>query len=65
MPENRDKSYPTANKMLHSFQSDALVIVHPPDGREKLHYPKLRPVPQRIWDIMQLSWPPVPTLDSG
>ena len=65
MPENRDNPYPTAKKILRSFQSYALVIVHHPDGREELHYPKLRPVPQQIWDIMQLSWPPVPTLDSG
>jgi transposase len=65
MPENRDNPYPTAKKMLRTFQSYAVVIVHHPHGREELHYPKLRPVPQQIWDIMQLSWPPVPTLDSG
>lgn len=65
MPENRDNPYPTAKKMLRVFQSYALVIVHYPDGREVIHYPKLRPVQQQIWNIMQLSWPPVPTLDSG
>lgn len=65
MPENRDNPFPTAKKMLRVFQSYALVIVHHPDGRQVIHYPKLRPVQQQIWNIMQLSWPPVPTLDSG
>lgn len=65
MPENRDNPYPTAKKMLRAFQSYALVIVRHPDGRDEVHYPKLRPVQQQIWDIMQLSWPPAPTLDSG
>lgn len=65
MPENRDNPYPTAKKMLRAFQSYALVIVRHPDDRDEVHYPKLRPVQQQIWDIMQLSWPPAPTLDSG
>jgi transposase len=65
MPENRDNPYPTAKKMLRAFQSYALVIVHHPDGRDEVHYPKLRPVQQQIWNIMQLSWPPAPILDSG
>jgi transposase len=65
MPENRDNPYPTAKKMLRVFQSYALVIVHHPDGQDEIHYPKLRPVQQQIWNILQLSWPPAPTLDSG
>jgi transposase len=65
MPENRDNPYPTAKKMLRAFRSYALVFVRHPDGQEEVHYPKLRPVQQQIWNIMQLSWPPTPTLDSG
>ena len=65
MPENRDNPYPTAKKLLHAFRSYALVIVRHPDGREEVHYPKLRPVQQQIWDIMQLSLPSAPTLNTG
>lgn len=65
MPENRDNPYPTAQKMLRAFRSYALVIVHHPDGHDEIHYPKLRPVQQQIWDIMQLSLPSAPTLNSG
>lgn len=65
MPENRDNPYYTAKKMLRAFLSYALVIVHHSDGREEIHYPKLRPVHQQIWNIMQLSWLPAPTPDSG
>ena len=65
MPENRDNPYPTAKKLLRTFRSYALVIVHHPDGHEEIHYPKLRPVQQQIWDIMQLSLPPALTLDTG
>jgi transposase len=65
MPENRDNPYPTAKKLLQAFRSYALVIVRHPDGREEVHYPKLRPVLQQIWDIMQLSLPSAPTLNTG
>lgn len=65
MPENRDNPYPTAKKLLRVFRSYALVFVRHSDGQEEVHYPKLRPVQQQIWNIMQLSWPPAPTLDSG
>jgi len=65
MPENRDNPYPTAKKMLRVFRSYTLVIVRHSDGREEVHYPKLRPVQQQIWDIMQLSLPSAPTLNTG
>lgn len=65
IPENRDNPYPTAQKMLRAFRSYTLVIVHHPDGPEEIHYPKLRPVQQQIWDIMQLSLQSAPTLNSG
>lgn len=65
MPENRDNPYPTAKKLLRAFQSYALVIVRHSDGHEEVHYPKLRPVQQQIWNIMQLSLPSVPTLNTG
>jgi hypothetical protein len=51
--------------MLRAFQSYALVIAHHPDGRDEIHYPKLRPVQQQIWNIMQLSLSSTPTLNSG
>ncbi len=65
MPENRDNPYPTAKKLLRAFRSYALVIVRHPDGQEEIHYPKLRPVQQQIWDIMQLSLTSAPTLNTG
>ena len=65
MPENRDNPYPTAKKLLRAFRSYALVIVRHSDGHEEVHYPKLRPVQQQIWNIMQLSLPSAPTLNTG
>jgi transposase len=64
MPENRDNPYPTAAKMLKAFQDYALVIVRHADGHEDIHFPKLRPVQQQIWDMMGLS-PPSPTPIEG
>jgi transposase len=57
MPEHRDNPYPTAAKMLKAFQDYALVIVRHADGHEDIHFPKLRPVQQQIWDMMGLSPP--------
>jgi transposase len=57
MPEHRDNPYPTAAKMLKAFQDYALVIVRHADGHEDIHFPKLRPVQQQIWDLMGLSPP--------
>jgi len=64
MPENRDNPYPTAAKMLKAFQDYALVIVRHADGHEDIHFPKLRPVQQQIWDMMGIS-PPGPTPIEG
>jgi transposase len=57
MPEHRDNPYPTAKKLLQAFQDYALVIVRHADGHEDVHFPKLRPVQQQIWDLMGLSPP--------
>ena len=65
MPENRDNPYPTAKKLLQAFQDYTLVIVAYPDGREEVHYPKLRPVQEQIWNIVQSVSLPPPTLVSG
>lgn len=63
MPEKRDNPYPTAKKLLQAFQDYTLVIVEYPDGREEVHFPKLRPVQQQVWDIMQPTSLPPPTLN--
>jgi transposase len=65
MPEKRDNPYPTATKLLRTFQDYALVLVQHPDGQVEIHQPKFRPVQQQIWDILQTVLRPVPTLDSG
>lgn len=59
MPEGRDNAYPTARKLLRAFASYTLVIVRHKDGSESVHYPKLRPVQQQIWEI--LKFPPLPS----
>ncbi len=55
MPEGRDNPYPTAKAMLRAFQDYALVMVRHGKHQEEVHHPRLRPVPQQIWDIMGLS----------
>ena len=63
MPEKRDNPHPTAKKLLQAFQDYTLVVVEYPDGQKKVHYPKLRPVQQQIWNIMtECSSLPPPTL---
>jgi transposase len=57
MPEKRDTAYPTATALLRAFADYAWVIVRAGDGREEVHYPRLRPVQQQIWDILELSLP--------
>jgi transposase len=54
MPEGRDNPYPTAKAMLRAFSDYALVIVHDADGHKAVHYPKLRPLQQQIWNILGL-----------
>lgn len=58
MPERRDNAYPTAKAMLRAFADYALVWVRQSDGSEAVHYPKLHPVQQQIWEILRL--PPLP-----
>jgi transposase len=57
MPEGRDTATPTAKALLRAFADYALVLVYHPSGAEDVHYPKLRPVQQRIWNIMGLPPP--------
>jgi transposase len=54
MPEGRDNPYPTAKAMLRAFSDYSLVVVTG-GQRQKIHCPKLRPVQQRIWDILGLD----------
>ena len=57
MPEQRDTAYPTATALLQVFADYAWVIVRHADGVEEVHHPRLRPVQQQIWDILELSLP--------
>jgi transposase len=57
MPEQRDTARPTATALLRAFADYALVLVRRSDGVEEVHYPRLRPVQQKIWDILELSLP--------
>jgi transposase len=57
MPEQRDTPYPTATALLRAFADYAWVIVRHADGAEEVHHPRLRPVQQQIWDILELSLP--------
>jgi transposase len=57
-PEGRDNAYPTAKAMLRAFADYTLVVIQQAGGQETVHYPKLRPVQQQIWDILKL--PPLP-----
>jgi transposase len=54
-PEGRDDPYPTAKALLKAFQHYAVVIVRHGKRRQEIHYPKLRPVQQQIWNIMELD----------
>lgn len=54
-PEGRDDPYPTAKAMLKAFQHYAVVIVRYDQHYQEIHHPKLRPVQQQIWDIMELD----------
>lgn len=54
-PEGRDDPYPTAKAILKAFQSYAIVIVRHGQGHQEFHHPKLRPVQQQIWNILELD----------
>lgn len=57
-PEGRKDPAPTAKSLLRAFSDYTLVVVKHPDGTQETHYPKFRPVPQQIWDLLAL--PPLP-----
>ena len=54
MPEKRDNRYPTAKAILRAC-NDYAIVIHRYRGREKIYYPKLRPVQQQIWSILGLA----------
>jgi transposase len=54
-PEGRDDPYPTAKAMLKAFQYYAIVIVRHGKHQHEIHHPKLRPVQQQIWNILELD----------
>jgi hypothetical protein len=62
MPEGRDNPYPTARALLRAFEDYALVLVLHGSGEEEVHYPKLRPVQQQVWEITGLDPLPGQTL---
>jgi transposase len=57
MPEKRDTAHPTATALLRAFADYAWVVVRQVDGEATVHHPRLRPVQQQIWDILDLSLP--------
>lgn len=57
-PEGRKDPAPTAKSLLRAFSDYAYVVVKYADGNKEIHYPKFKPVPQQIWDLLQL--PPLP-----
>jgi len=57
-PEGRKDPLPTAKSLLRAFSDYALVVVRHADGAKETHYPKVRLVPQQIWDLLNL--PPLP-----
>jgi transposase len=58
-PEGRDDPYPSAKSIWRAFQDYALVILRRGKGSAEVRHPKLRPVQQKIWNIMGL--PPLPS----
>jgi transposase len=57
-PEGRKDPLPTAKSLLRAFVDYTLVIIKHADGRREIYYPKLKSVPQQIWDLLNL--PPLP-----
>ncbi len=57
-PEGRKNPAPTATSLLRAFSDYALVVIKHPDGRQEIHYPKFKQVPQQIWNLLNL--PPLP-----
>ena len=65
MPERRDNPYPTARALLRAFQDYPLVLVIHSCGKEEVHYPKLWPVQQQVWEIVGLDPLPGQTFPAG
>jgi len=57
-PEGRNDPSPTAKSLLRAFSDYSLVVVKHADGTQETYYPKFKPVPQQIWDLLGL--PPLP-----
>jgi hypothetical protein len=53
-PEGRDDPYPAAKSILRALQDYALAILRHDKTPAELRRPKLRPVQQKIWNIMGL-----------
>jgi hypothetical protein len=64
-PEGRDNAYPTATAILRAFADYTLVVLQHPSGERTIHYPKLRPVQQQIWEILKLPLLPLQPLRVG
>lgn len=54
-PEGRDDPYPTAKAILKAFHYYAVVIVRRWQRPPEIHHPKLRPVQQQLWNILELD----------
>jgi len=54
----RDDPYPIAKSLLRVVQDYALMILRHGTMPAEVRHPKLRPVQQKIWNIMGL--PPLP-----
>ena len=52
MPEGRSNNYPTASAILRAFGDHALVLVEHSNGKTEVHPCRLRPVQQKIWEIV-------------
>jgi transposase len=53
-PEGRKTPAPTAKSLLRAFNDYSLVVIKHIDGTAEVHYPKLKSVPQQIWDLLKL-----------
>lgn len=54
MPDKRDTPRPTATALLRAFHDYVVILLHLTDGSTAVQFPKLRPVQQQIWSILDL-----------
>jgi transposase len=54
MPDKRDTARPTATALLRTFHDYAVILIHRADRTTTVHAPKLRPVQQQLWSILDL-----------